>query len=1030
MVTTTPKCTYTQEVRFAVVMYGGVSLAIYMNGITQELYHLVRATAPKDGSFSEAFLSNEALSRTERVYRKLGQMISRDGQIKNDINDNDASDIQTRFVIDILSGTSAGGINAIFLAKALANNQKIDQLRNLWITEGDIDLLLNDKKSVKNLGIPQQDPPQSLLNSRRMYLKLFKAFDDMEDSAVSDAEEAVPAVSPYVDELDLFVTATDIQGIPLPLRLSDAVVYERRHKTVYRFSYRTERVSDFPQNDLTMNYNPFLAFAARCTSSFPFAFEPMSLTDIDEVIRLFPRYRSGSCPSDSNRWNIFFRDYLQAEGIETVPFRKRSFGDGGYLNNKPFSYATEALMKRQADVPVDRKLIYIEPSPEHPEEEHETDRKPDAIENVMAAVLKVPRYETIREDLQQVLERNRRVERVSRITNGIEDDVTYGLAGTTTRQGIKTGLEWAAQDLKALIQQNGIGYGGYHRLKVGVVSDDIADLIASISGFDTDSDQYFAIRYLVRAWRSLHYVIYYPEPGNPESNREDKYTENRFLFNFDLGYRMRRLNYVRSRLDSLYCLKRGSMNAIAYGETKISLGPEETERFKSELLRVKSELNKAFRVLRMVRRRLWSKGERNPLLNLLGEKIISPADLHTILDGQNEEARMARAKRLIEERKDAFAGFLKILSAEISKATRECSRICTQTLTPPVSVSTPEEHAKASLWHYYQYYEDYDMIIFPILHCQDMGEADTVEVIRISPEDATSIIDEKKESKGTGRKKLAGISLGHFGAFLDKAWRVNDILWGRFDGAERIICALLPGLENKNLRDTLIAEAHEGIIAEDLMQSDREELCKLLVEAIIQSGEGEINEERLQKLAEAEVGSPINSGLQAILRSCLNEKDLLRFFREHYEVNRQPNPKTVLGTISRSIQVVGSMLENIAGKHDRRSSVAWIARLGQLFWGFVTVAVPGSIPQLIFKHWLKVLYTFEALLIGIALLLGNMDMRKLGLTALGITLAVNIAVWALRDYMRGRKKVLRVIILNIVTAIIALALIGLNSLLK
>jgi hypothetical protein len=35
-----------QEVRFAVVMYGGVSLAIYINGIAQELLHLVRATAP------------------------------------------------------------------------------------------------------------------------------------------------------------------------------------------------------------------------------------------------------------------------------------------------------------------------------------------------------------------------------------------------------------------------------------------------------------------------------------------------------------------------------------------------------------------------------------------------------------------------------------------------------------------------------------------------------------------------------------------------------------------------------------------------------------------------------------------------------------------------------------------------------------------------------------------------------------------------------------------------------------------------
>ena len=36
----------TQEMRFALVLYGGVSLAIYINGVVQEFLHLVRATAP------------------------------------------------------------------------------------------------------------------------------------------------------------------------------------------------------------------------------------------------------------------------------------------------------------------------------------------------------------------------------------------------------------------------------------------------------------------------------------------------------------------------------------------------------------------------------------------------------------------------------------------------------------------------------------------------------------------------------------------------------------------------------------------------------------------------------------------------------------------------------------------------------------------------------------------------------------------------------------------------------------------------
>ncbi len=43
--------------------------------------------------------------------------------------------VHTKFVVDILSGTSAGGINAIYLAKALANDLSIQSLAEMWITD-------------------------------------------------------------------------------------------------------------------------------------------------------------------------------------------------------------------------------------------------------------------------------------------------------------------------------------------------------------------------------------------------------------------------------------------------------------------------------------------------------------------------------------------------------------------------------------------------------------------------------------------------------------------------------------------------------------------------------------------------------------------------------------------------------------------------------------------------------------------------------------------------------------------------------
>ena len=50
---TTTTIAATREVRLAIVMYGGSSLAIYINGVAQELLHLVRATAPATSELGE-----------------------------------------------------------------------------------------------------------------------------------------------------------------------------------------------------------------------------------------------------------------------------------------------------------------------------------------------------------------------------------------------------------------------------------------------------------------------------------------------------------------------------------------------------------------------------------------------------------------------------------------------------------------------------------------------------------------------------------------------------------------------------------------------------------------------------------------------------------------------------------------------------------------------------------------------------------------------------------------------------------------
>ncbi len=392
-----------QEVRFALVMYGGVSLAVYMNGVAQEFFHLVRATSEN--------ASGEATG-TEAVYRELAGLVN------------------SRFAVDIISGSSAGGINAIFLGKALANGQDLDGLSRLWMEEADVSRLWNTSLA-----------PRSLLSGDTMYGMMRRALDGMDDGGGSGRMQS---------EIDVFITSTDIQGLELPLRLSDKTVTEKRHENVFHFLFAEDKRDDFAREA-----NPFLAFAARASSSFPIAFEPARLVDygpVPEAARFFP-------------------DYVAA----SADYARRAFGDGGYLNNKPFNYALGQIPRRISDLKVRRMLVYVEPAPEQAGG-NLTQAAPGPIRNSIEALITLHHYETIRGDLRQALDRNRLVERVREVTAQVDQDVESWRNGGLRPVPRLTGSDYARRTLSEEIHARGPGYAGYHRLKVRAVVDELARL--------------------------------------------------------------------------------------------------------------------------------------------------------------------------------------------------------------------------------------------------------------------------------------------------------------------------------------------------------------------------------------------------------------------------------------------------------------------------------------------------------------------------------------------------------------------------
>jgi hypothetical protein len=84
----------------------------------------------------------------------------------------------------------------------------------------------------------------------------------------------------------------------------------------------------------------------------------------------------------------------------------------------------------------------------------------------------------------------------------------------------------------------------------------------------------------------------------------------------------------------------------------------------------------------------------------------------------------------------------------------------------------------------------WDSTTYPARALSDLAELDEVQVVRVSPLDADRLTPMDKDGAPAPRSKLKGVAFGHFGAFFRRSWRENDYLWGRLDGAERLLWLL------------------------------------------------------------------------------------------------------------------------------------------------------------------------------------------------------------------------------------------------
>jgi len=312
-----------RETRIALVCNGGVSLAVWMGGVTYELDLLRRASTAE---------TREQIDRDDPALLAWWDLTHR----------GDAAG--TEVVVDIVAGTSAGGVNGALLSAGIARGAPLTGLKALW----------RDVAQLAPGGlIPAKGEDESVLSGEFFLEQLDKAFDDLTPPQESAGES----------DVTLFTTATATGDNRLHRQDSKRHAFSYTdHRRVYRLRqgtscfYDGQGFTDEPCADLSPASNGLLADLARASASFPIAFRP-----IEEPAAAVDTEKTRSCG-------------CQMCAIRVCPadpsVRAQHLCDGGILDNSPFGPVLDEIARRpyetlgapQAARPVERWLVYVVPS--------------------------------------------------------------------------------------------------------------------------------------------------------------------------------------------------------------------------------------------------------------------------------------------------------------------------------------------------------------------------------------------------------------------------------------------------------------------------------------------------------------------------------------------------------------------------------------------------------------------------------------------------------------------------------------------
>ncbi|MFT4026261.1 MAG: patatin-like protein [Novosphingobium sp.] len=748
-----------KELRIALVCYGGVSLAVYMHGVTKELWKLARA--------SRAFLGGEDQpGGTEAVYLRLLRNIQAEHGLR------------LRVLPDIVAGASAGGLNGVFLAQAIHSGQSLEPLTKLWLECADVDTLLDPDArpwsrvakfwampivwfvltrpgNVVSASVAKETRSEVRAKlSRLIRSRWFEPpFGGLGFSRlIADALEAMaksevgPPLLPPGHPLDLFVTATDFKGHMETLRLhSPPLVQESEHRMSIAIDATVPAEGGHQMAPLLD-----LVFAARATASFPGAFPALQLAEIDALaaernLVWGSRESFVSCvmPEHARRGD--------AEGVSLI--------DGSVLVNAPFAEAMGVLRGRPAQREVDRRFVYIDPRPDRVGGLDRSDPSPPGwFSTIFGSLSSIPREQPVRDNLDVLAAQSREMTRLKGIVDALQpevDEAVEKLFGHTfflDRPTVKRLTAWRNKAQQAAADRAGYAYTGYAQLKYAGIVDSLA--------------------------ASIHDAA----PGLALASPDP----------------------IAQHL--MAHLAREGMERIS-GAKGFGASPQAIEFFRTH------DLPHRIRRLRLMARRLSEDWDGDPAVTDQARQAARDAVYRALALYFDRENPISLGEDFAAIAAEVFQDPDAVLQHIAERRQLPATDLVVDVLLGEALAAMPQSLRRKVLLTYLGF-PFYDTVTLPLLRGEGLTEFDPVKVDRISPDDALSI------RTGGAQATLRGVEFYNFGAFFSRAYRENDYLWGRLHGAERMVDLVASALpDNAALAPEQLAafkrEAFLAILAEE-----------------------------------------------------------------------------------------------------------------------------------------------------------------------------------------------------------------------